>query len=74
MVSSPGPREAVRSSPDPASHTRNEYDATNVESALDETEEDDMDYEPPEEDSEEYESFESAEDADGDFEGTTIPP
>lgn len=72
MASPQEHREERSESPDPSSHTRNTYDAATVESECDETEDDDLDYEPPDEESEELEFFESTEDADGDFQGTSI--
>ena len=59
-------------SPDPGSYTRNTYDAAPVENEWNGTEDNDMNYEPPDEEDEELEYFESTEDADGDFQGTSV--
>jgi len=57
-------------SPDPASHAANIYDPSGNEGEwLDETDDDDMDFEPTTDESEDVEFFDPTEDADADFHG-----
>ena len=60
-------------SPDPASHAANIYDISSNEGEwLDETDDDDMDFEPTTDESEDVEFFDPAEDHDADFHGTCV--
>ena len=66
--------EAIRNeSPDPASHAPNIYDtASNEEAWLDETDDDDMDFEPTADESEDVEFYDPTEDTEAEFHGTWV--
>lgn len=68
------PLESDRSeSPDPASHAVNIYDASGIEGEwLDETDDDDMDFEPATDESEDAEFFDPTEDPEADFHGMPL--
>ena len=69
------PSEIRLPSPDPASHSRTVYDdavTEPIQTELDETDDDDMDYNLQDEDSEDLEFFETLESADADFEGSYV--
>lgn len=70
-MSSGEPTTAGRSeSPDPSSHATNIYDAAEAEGEwLDETDDDDMDFEPTTDDSEDAEFFDPTDDAEAEFHG-----
>ena len=66
--------EVTRSpSPDPASHAATIYDASGNEGEwLDETDDDDMDFEPATDEDEDAEFFDPAEDTEVDFHGMCL--
>ena len=74
MATSQNPEITRSESPDPSSHATNIYDATGTEGEwLDETDDDDMDFEPSIDESEDAEFFDPTEDVEADFHGITTP-
>ncbi len=70
MATSDGPEATRRESPDPASHAANIYDASGTEGEWqDETDYDDMDFEPTTDESDAAEFFDPTEDPEADFHG-----
>lgn len=68
-MATPGRIEASRTeSPDPASHAANIYDAS-VTEWQDETDDDDMDFEPSTDESEDAGFFDPSEDPEAEFHG-----
>ena len=71
MASSQGSQPARSHSPDPASHAANIYDATGTEGEWEEeTDDDDMDFEPSTDESEDAEFFDPSEDPEAEFHGS----
>ena len=73
MASSQRSQPARSESPDPASHAANTYDATGMEGeGEEETDNDDMDFEPSTDESEDAEFFDPSEDPEADFHGSSL--
>jgi hypothetical protein len=70
-MATPGRPELSRTqSPDPASHAVNVYDGSGTEGEWqDETDDDDMDFEPTVDENEDLEFFDPTEDPEADFHG-----
>ena len=71
-MASPQDSQLARSeSPDPASHASNIYDTSGTEGEWEEeTDDDDMDFEPSTDESEEAEFFDPSEDPEAEFHGS----
>ena len=73
MATSPSSEPNGSESPDPASHATNIYDATSTEGEWeDETDDDDMDFEPTTDESEDAEFFDPTEDVEAEFHGIIL--
>ena len=71
MASSQGSQPTRSDSPDPASHASNIYDASGTEGEWEEeTDDDDMDFEPSADESEDAEFFDPSEDPESEFHGS----
>ena len=71
MASPQEPQLARSESPDPASHASNIYDTSGTEGEWEEeTDDDDMDFEPSTDESEDAEFFDPSEDPEAEFHGS----
>ena len=71
MPSPQGSQPTRSDSPDPASHASNIYDASGTEGEWEEeTDDDDMDFEPSADESEDAEFFDPSEDPEAEFHGS----
>ena len=71
MPPSQGPQPTRSDSPEPASHASNIYDASGTEGEWEEeTDDDDMDFEPSADESEDAEFFDPSEDPEAEFHGS----